>query len=157
MKRDFHVYVAAPYADAALVRDVHSRLGEYDVGYTSQWAVRADGPEDISRYTVEARRNEAYANDAAVKACDVCLVLAREGAGGEMFAEARLAQEWEKPIVWVGRRTLSAWREGVIRVEDLDQAIERIIRIKALYRIWGQKVIQTEELLKAIQAMSEGS
>lgn len=129
------VYVAAPYDDAAFVRDVvHAKLIELGATPMSLWAEKAAGPEDFSKMTVDALRAAARDNDRDLRASAVCLVIARPGAGGEMFAESRVAAEWGKAIVWVGRRTLSAWRTGVVRVESLDDAFAVLARMVADYR-----------------------
>lgn len=123
-------YVAAPYADAAFVRVVHDHLLAVAITPTSSWATTARGPEDFSRFSPPELRRVAAQNDADLRGSDVCLVIARDGAGGEMFAEARVALEWGKPIVWTGRRTLSAWRSGVVLAEDLDAAILLLVAMR---------------------------
>lgn len=129
------VYVAAPYDDAAFVRDVvHPKLVELGTLPMSQWAEKAAGPEDFSKMTVDALRAAARENDRDLRASAIVLVIARAGAGGEMFSEARLGVEWGKALVWVGRRTLSAWRTGVVRVDTLDAAFDVLVRMVVDYR-----------------------
>ena len=120
------VYVAAPFSDADIVRSVHARLADIGIFAASSWAEHAIGREDFSKYTPDELRRFAAVNDADLRLADVCLVLARYGAGAEMFAEARLAIEWGKPVVWVGRRTLSSWRDGVTYCETLEEALRAI-------------------------------
>lgn len=127
----FGCYVAAPFADAAFVRVVHEHLVNIGVTPTSTWAMHAYGPEDFSRFAPEELARIAEKNDADVRGSDVVLVLARDGAGGEMFAEARFAITLGRPVVWSGRRTLSAWRRGVVRVDDLDDAIAVLAGMRA--------------------------
>lgn len=125
------VYVCAPYADGAVVRTmVHPALRERGFLPTSSWADEAFGPEDFARFSPSALRSACARNDADLRGSDIVLVLARHGAGSEMFAEARIASEWGKPLVWVGRRTLSAWRSGVVLVESLDDAFDTLERMK---------------------------
>lgn len=93
---------------------------------TSTWAEEQIGPENFAQYTVEQLRAIAFSNDGDILRSNSMLVLARPGAGGEMFAEARFALQHEKAVFWVGRRTLSAWRRGVIRCHDLDAALDKI-------------------------------
>jgi hypothetical protein len=63
------------------------------------------------------------------------LVLARDGAGAEMFGEARLALEYGIPTVWFGtRRPLSAYRPGVVRVETIDEAMEQLAAFAQITR-----------------------
>ena len=142
-----YCYVAAPYIDAGRVLDVHERLVDLGIQPTSTWARTADGPEDLSRVTEDGLRLIARANDSDLRGSHVVLVLARDGAGGEMFAEARIALEWGRPVVWVGRRILSAYRDGVVRVEDIDDALVVLARIRDRhiegYR--GQMLALTEE------------
>jgi hypothetical protein len=122
------VYVAAPYIDAPLVRELHDRLRALGCVCTSAWAEVANGEEHLEALTANERASLIAANDTAVATADVVIVLARHGAGGEMFAEARLAELLEIPILWVGeRRTLGAYREGVRRVAAIDMALEHIL------------------------------
>lgn len=121
------IYVAAPYEDAAHVRGLHERLRSLGLEPTSHWAENAAGPENFASFTPMQLRAIAESNDTDVISSTAVLVLARAGAGGEMFAEARLALFLAKPVYWVGRRTLSSWREGVVRCEDLDDALARLV------------------------------
>lgn len=120
------VYVAAPYADAERVRDVHDYLRHQGHSPTSRWAEAATDAEDFSKFRPEELSDFAAQNDGDVRAADAVLVLARSGAGGEMFAEARIAIEWGKRVLWVGRRTLSAWRPGVERFDSVPDAIQAL-------------------------------
>lgn len=113
-----HVYVAAPYEDAALVREVHAELEKYDIVATSLWADEARGAEDFSTYTPTQLRAAAESNDEDIDRSHAMIVMARKGAGGEMFAEARYAAHLGMPTFWCGRMTLSAWRWNVVRVEN---------------------------------------
>jgi len=129
----FKVYVAAPYADASLVRMIHEKLKTQDIGFTSSWAEEAKGAENFAAFSPERLREHAEANDGDVREANALLALARDGAGGEMFAEARIALEWGIPVVWVGRRILSAWRDGVALAEDLDNGIQKLARMRGLF------------------------
>lgn len=126
------VYVAAPFADAHVVRDVHERLLSLGMLPTSTWATTANGEEDFSAYTPERLRDFALANDADVRRSHALLVMARAGAGGEMFSEIRIALEWGKPVFWVGRRTLSAYRNGVVLCDDVDEALGALAERRTL-------------------------
>ncbi len=120
------IYVAAPYDDAELVRGVHARLRAMGCTPTSQWASKATAPEDFGSMTPEEISAVAKGNDRDVLSSEMVLVIARAGAGGEMFAEARFASCHSVPIVWVGRLTLSAWRKGVTRCADLEEGMKAI-------------------------------
>jgi hypothetical protein len=120
------VYVAAPYTDAEEVRAIHAHLRMIGCSPTSQWASQALGPEDFSLMTPDQIADIAHANDRDVLSSQMVLVVARAGAGGEMFAEARFASYHRIPIVWVGRLTLSAWRKGVTRCVDVVAALRHI-------------------------------
>lgn len=124
MKR---VYVAAPFADAKVVRELHWQLRTAGAVPTSSWASGAHDTEDFASYTVPELQAFAAKNDRDLRTSDAVIVLARVGAGGEMFAEARMAILLGIPVYWVGRRTLSAWRAGVVRCENVDEAIERVM------------------------------
>lgn len=124
------VYVAAPYADAEQVRALHRRMRVMGLQPTSSWAEAADGPESFTNKLPEVLRDFALANDAELLRSSAVLVLARDGVGGEMFAEARLALDNDIPVFWVGRRTLSAWREGVVLCEDVDDGLSKILHAR---------------------------
>lgn len=125
MTPPFFVYVAAPFDDGAIVRDcLHDRLRLHGMRPTAQWFDAPRGPEDFTRFSPDELQRRALRNDADVRGSDVVFALPRRGAGGEMFAEIRVALEWGKSVVWVGeRRTLSAWRAGVVRVDDFDAGL----------------------------------
>ncbi len=125
------VYVAAPFQDARSVFEVHESLRELRLEPSSSWVALAlvVGAEDFSRFTPERLRELAETNDLDVASSKAMLVLAREGVGGEMFAEARLALMMGIPVVWLGRRTLSAWRLGVVRAESLDEALALVSKL----------------------------
>lgn len=127
-------YVCAPFEDGATVRDrVHVRVLAAGFAPSSRWATEWTGSENFDGASVAELRSRAEQNDADLRSSTVALVLARPGGGGEMFAEARLALECGLAVVWVGRRTLSAWRRGVVRVDDLDQAIAVLSRMREAF------------------------
>lgn len=126
------VYVCSPYANAAFVRVIHERLLALSITPMSTWAANAHGSEDFSRMTAEALRRAAAKNDADLMASDVALVYDPDGRGRETYAEVARALIWHKPIVWVGRLSLSAWRSPVIRAEDLDAGIATLARMRDL-------------------------
>lgn len=117
-------YVAAPFADAPFVREVHACLRLLGIEPTSSWAECGDGePERLDLMPIAEVRAIAERNDHALATSDVVLVLPREGAGREMYAEARLALAIGLEVVWVGGpRPLSAYREGVTLVDTLQEA-----------------------------------
>lgn len=117
-----HLYVAAPYPDIAMVRQLHMKLETIDIVPTSSWASGADN-EDFSKFTPMQLRRAAEANDQDIHRAHAVLVIARPGAGGEMFAEARYAEMLGMPIFWVGRLTLSSWRPNVVRCASIEEAL----------------------------------
>lgn len=121
------IYVAAPYADAPMVRAVHVRLVALGLAFTSTWAEAARGAEDFSALTPEGLRAAALENNRGIDDADAMLVLARDGAGGEMFAEARYALTLGIPVLWCGRRILSSWRDGVVICDDVDAALATLV------------------------------
>lgn len=123
-----HVYVAAPYQDAERVRHLHVDLGHLNMVPTSRWAEGALGPEDFTQFTPAQLRGTAEANDTDIARSHAMIVLAREGAGGEMFADARLAACFDIPTFWCGRLTLSAWRSNVVRSGTPGKAMALLVR-----------------------------
>lgn len=128
-------YVAAPFADAPHVREVHACLRLLGIEPSSSWAeaASADGqPERLDLMPIEQVRAIAERNDHALATSDVVLVLPRDGAGREMYAEARLAIAIGLEVIWVGNpRPLSAYREGVLQVATLVEAF-RVLYERAL-------------------------
>ncbi|MGO8994461.1 MAG: hypothetical protein ACLQVI_14175 [Polyangiaceae bacterium] len=119
------VYLAAPFLDAPVVRDLGATLEALGIGVTSTWARHASGPEALGAMPVDEVRRIALANDRDLLAAHLVVALAREGGGAEMFAEVRLALAHRIPVVWIGtRRPLSAYREGVLRVASLAEGVK---------------------------------
>lgn len=124
-------YVAGPYSTAYFIRSlVHERLRQINVEPTSSWAELATGPEDFARFSPAAIRNAAAKNDADLRGSHVLLVVDLAGTGRETYAELRLALEWNKACVFLGRPALSAFRSGVVRVANLDGAIDILARMR---------------------------
>lgn len=118
------VYVASPFPNALFIREiVHPRLERIGITPTSRWVEHASGSEDFSRFTPASLRAAATRNDDALRSSDAVLLVDLDGAGRETYGEVRLALEWLKPVVWLGRLTLSAFRPCVTRVEGLDDAM----------------------------------
>lgn len=120
------VYVAGPYATAAAVREIHSRLWALCLEPVSTWAEAAAGPESFAGMTPEDLARVAEKNDADLRSADVVLVVDIEGRGRETYAELRVALEWGMPAVFVGKLSLTSWRRGVVRAESLDEALARL-------------------------------
>lgn len=122
----FRVYVASRYANAPAVREVHERLLASGITPTSAWATHAGGAEDFAKYDETQLRAFAAENDRCIDSSDAVLVLSMDGCG-ETYAEAARGLLHGLPLFWVGRRTLSAWRQGVTRCEDLDDALALLV------------------------------
>src|SRR5579859_5543697 len=121
------VYVAAPFEDASKVREVHEFLRASGITPTSRWAEGIamgafDNAKDAASLP-DTMRKFAEQNDRDIESSSVVFVMAREGAGAEMFAEARFALTLGKPVIWWGRPALSAWRSGVVRAKDFGDAM----------------------------------
>jgi len=128
----FRVYVTAPYEDARAVRRIHSLLRYLRLEPTSSWVDEATAPEALDALPVEELRRRAQRNDDDLESSSAILVLPRHGAGREMFAEARVAIDRHIPVVWVGGpRSLSAYRDGVVRVEDLMEGLAHLCELAA--------------------------
>src|SRR5258706_3586810 len=96
------VYVAAPYADAPRVRALHDDLREAGFLPVSQWAENANGPEALETLPLSTIRALARQNDADLLSAHLVIALARDGAGGDMFAEVRCALDSKIPVLGVG-------------------------------------------------------
>jgi hypothetical protein len=140
------VYVASPYANAAFVRVIHESLRAHGLIITSNWAEQATGPEDFSHMTVAALRAAAAGNDRDLRASDVILVIDFEGRGRETYGELRVALEWGKAAIFVGRRNLSAWRRGVVRADDLDDAIAILVEMQGAYAMGRRGTLLAESV-----------
>lgn len=126
----FSVYICAPFDDGAFVRVVHERLEALGISPSSTWVTEADGAEDFTRFAPVELRRIAERNDRDIRGSHIVLVLDEAGRGRETCAEARIALEWGKPVVWVGRPTLSTWRRNVVRAETIDEAIETLVAMR---------------------------
>jgi hypothetical protein len=103
------------------------------VRWTSRWARSARGPERLDTLTRAEQQRLARGNDEDLAASHIVLALAFPGEGGEMFAEIGRALLLGIPVVWIGaRRTLSAAREGVLVVDELEIAVQLVEDIAEL-------------------------
>jgi len=129
------VYVAAPYSEGALVREMHATISWLGGRPTSRWAEQAIGTEDFSKHTPEELRAIAADNDADIAAADVTLLYDPAGIGREAYADARYALLLERAVVWCSPRGISGFRAGVARVHDLSMAasLGLIIRMQRLH------------------------
>jgi hypothetical protein len=123
------VYVAAPYEDHPMVRGVHDHIISSGMQVTSQWAEEAVGKGEESLDTlspVDVHRL-AELNDRDIGRSDAMIVLARQGAGGEMFCEMRYALMLGLAVYWVGtRRILSTFRPAVRICNSVAHALDAI-------------------------------
>ena len=128
------VYVAGPFSSASFVRVLHDSLLTRDITPTSSWASEANGAEDFATMSADALRATAEQNDRDLRGSDVALLVDLDGSGRETYAEARVALEWGKPIVWVGHKGLSQWRRGVVRCGDsIEQAMAILERMRVCH------------------------
>ena len=118
------IYVAAPFQDRPLVRDVHDALMTFGFIPVSTWAY-SKAEKDIA--SLDEARPAIEQNDRDLARADAVLVLARLGAGAEMFCEMTRALLDGKPVYWIGRRSLSAYRPGVTRCEDTQDAVRHML------------------------------
>lgn len=122
--RGFGVYVASPYANAGFVRTVHEMLCEQGFHVTSTWAEQAQGEESTS---IAQLRADAARNDRDIAEADAVLVIDFNRTGRETYAEMRLALTYRRPVIFIGKPMLSAWRDGVVRVSGLDDALPILV------------------------------
>ena len=88
------VYLAAPFLDAPLVRDLDAKLEALGIDVTSTWALAASGPEALGAMPIDEVRRVALANDRDLLGAHLVVALARDGAGAEMFAEVYEDMPW---------------------------------------------------------------
>jgi hypothetical protein len=105
------VYVAAPYSEAARVREIHKQIKEAGGVVTSIWAEQAAGANEDFSPAVMARAISE--NDLGVEAADVVLALGFEGKGRAMFGEIRYAISLGIPVHYAGPAYLDVQRPGV--------------------------------------------
>jgi hypothetical protein len=119
-----NVYIAAPFHRAAEVRDFHKLVRELGMNVVSTWANDAKGKDDLAEKPLDVARAVGRRNDRDLLSAHLVIAIAHEEEGGEMFAEVRLALVHRIPVLWLGsRRTLSSFREGVLCVETLKEAL----------------------------------
>jgi hypothetical protein len=120
------VYVAGPWTLGPWIRsEVYERLGFIGACPVSSWTNAADGSaEDLYAISDEDKLAACNANDRDLHRAAVVLLVTAHGVGSASFGEARYALALRKPVVWVGPRfNVDAWRPGVTRVTDLDEAM----------------------------------
>lgn len=104
------VFVAAAWLESARVRELHSSLRAIDIEVLSIWAEKdgaiAGSSEDLASLSDGELLTLWYENREGIADCDVFIILA-DTPGREAFAEAEYARILGKPIVWVGRDTLT--------------------------------------------------
>jgi hypothetical protein len=107
------VYVAASTKWLGKVKAIHERLRAHGIECVSAWvdAIPCDSsgvplPEDFERHTAAELKAAHAANYAAIDGSDVVVFLA-DSPAREGFFEAFYAMINRKPVVWVGRDTLS--------------------------------------------------
>jgi hypothetical protein len=124
-----NVYVAGPYASAALVRVVHQKLRDHGMRPTSSWAEEATGPEDFSTMSPIKLRGILDANTRDIHDSDVILVVDHEGKGRETYAELERALNWGLSAVFVGKPALSTWHKAVLQAQDIETAIAILLEM----------------------------
>jgi hypothetical protein len=120
-------YFAAPYIDATKVRRLHVRAHMLGITPVSSWAESAKGAEALDEIPLAEARRIVEMNDRDLASAHVVVALPRDTAGGETHCVVARALEWRIPVIWVGSPcTLSAYREGVLRVDNVIEAMERL-------------------------------
>jgi hypothetical protein len=134
------VYVAAPYALAPFVRDVHSQLTDLGCKPVSTWAELATGAEKLSDAAARVSRVCWEINTQSIDSADVLLALSTLDGGAEMFADIGRALYRGTPVLWTGaRRILSCYAPEVIlcrtqpgvrgiMYEGLDEALDELAK-----------------------------
>jgi hypothetical protein len=122
-------FIAAGYSWASKVRDIHRRLRAHGITCLSTWADDADGPENFADYTDAELRLARASNYAGVEQADVVIFLA-DSPAREAFLEVAAAIHQGKPIVWIGRDTLSTRVEAfptVTRFRWTEDALSHVV------------------------------
>lgn len=117
------IYVAAPFENGPIVRELHERLSSLGHEPVGRWVAEAGGGKDgLHRLSISKISSLLDTNDEDVVSSDVLVALVTPGMGKEMFCEAALARLLRKPVIWVGREEwlpLSAFRPGAWRTESI--------------------------------------
>jgi hypothetical protein len=128
-----NVYFCASHLDSVNVRHLQDGVRQQGLVPVSTWPYEVVGPERLDDLQLSQVRAIADRNDRDLRKAHIAVVLARDGVGAEMFAEARLALSLGIPALWVGtRRPLSAYREGVHRVDDVVHAMKVLRGLRRL-------------------------
>jgi len=139
------VYIAAPYGEAIFVRtEVFSMLRAAGLEPVATWAVEANGEqENLLTISREILRSRWIRNRSDLTRSDAVLVIARDGCGGEMFAEIEQARFAALSIYWCGRLTLSAF-DVHVRVREsatIDGIARAVGAVRAYAMSLGQNVV----------------
>lgn len=121
------VYICAPFEDGPglSARTIPSMIYAGIIPLAS-WVDDALSGKSDKHLTAASAQAALAVNDFELASSDAVLVIAREGTGGEMFCEVGRALALSIPVFWVGRRVLSAWRQGVTICDSVDDAIDTI-------------------------------
>lgn len=104
-----HVYIAAPFRKYLEAEKLQALL--HGAGYyvNSRWlrlARQFSGVEPV--HDIQLARAAIRENDSDVECCDALVAMLYPGLGREMFAEARYADTFHKPVFWFTGAHLSA-------------------------------------------------
>jgi hypothetical protein len=119
------VYLASDWHNRRAMRELRDRLTAAGIECVSRWI---DTPDDVPDCASEEVCAESIrVNDEDVTRANWFVMVNRDGApGGERFAEFARALDRGLKIVWVGRRILSTYCDGVAVVKDVDAAVRRL-------------------------------
>lgn len=130
------VFVSAPWELGPMLREeLYERLRAIGIEPVSSWVYGTDGAsEDLHAIDDATKRAACEQNDHDLHKAVALLLLTRKGHGSASFAEARYALALRKPVVWVAPRfNLDAWRPGVVRVGDVDEAMVVLSALRSRY------------------------
>lgn len=131
------VFVSADHSAVGRVREIHAKLRAQGLSPVSRW-VKRDVEPDMKTMSADDRLGYLRERDEDMADADVLFVLVGEGSL-QAAADARHAlSHWSgdpvRPVVWVGRRTLDAYRPGVTFVETVEAGLHALVRMAAVGR-----------------------
>lgn len=134
-------FICAAWSAAERVREFHFSLSIIDIQPLSRWAEdAAPGAEDVTQLPPHVRYSAWHDNRYAIANADAVVILA-DTACREAFQEIEYARILSKPIVWIGRETLTPDAEfaKVARVATVEEAVRTLRQWNGGFEI-GQPV-----------------
>lgn len=146
------VYIAAPFPDQHLVRDIKKKVEKAGYTVTSRWidsqVQQAIGDPDNE----EILREQAGKDVQDVYDCQILVLINSSMSQGGKEVETGMAMAWAKPIILVGERSNIFHYLHIPRVPNIEEAIELMDKWVQDYK--DQLELESKDIAKKLSAVS---